>query len=114
MLNLIVIVGTVLETPEMKETSTGLKYANVLIDTQRGFRNSEGEFDHDIISCTMWRGIAESSMAYCQKGNVVAIKGRIQSHPHTSEEGITYYNYDIVIEKISYIFNSDAETIEEA
>lgn len=107
MFNHIIIVGTILQTPEIKITSSGLKYANLLVDTQRGFRNSDGEYDHDVLSCTMWRGMVENSLPYCKKGSVVGIKGRIQSHPYTNEDGKTYYNYDIIIEKISYIFNNE-------
>lgn len=112
MLNHIVLIGKVIETPVLKETNSGLKYANLLLDVQRSFRSSDGQYDHDTINCTMWRGIAESSMPYCIKGNIVAIKGRVQSHTHTNEEGVTYYNYDFIVEKISYIFQEDAQTIE--
>lgn len=107
MLNHIILVGKVKEVPVLKETSSGIKFANVLIDVVRNFKNSEGEYESDTISCIMWRGVAESSLEYCQKGAIVGVKGRLQSHAYTNEEKITYYNYDIVVEKISFVSSSE-------
>ncbi|NBK97020.1 MAG: single-stranded DNA-binding protein [Erysipelotrichia bacterium] len=105
MLNQFILVGTVMETPQLQTTTTGLKYMNLMIDSQRSFKNVDGEYEHDVIVCKLWRTIAENSLSYCQEGNVVGVKGRIQSYSHTSDEGVTYYNYELIVEKISHILN---------
>lgn len=111
MLNCLTIVGKVVEKPIMKETSNGVKYTTLLIDCKRSFRNGNGEYEHDIMSATLWRGIAESSVNFCEKGTYVALKARIQSHPYTNEEGITYYNYDIIAERVSFLTKEGRDLI---
>lgn len=104
-MNHLIIVGKVKQVPEIKETNSGLKYANVVVEVTRNFRNSNGDYETDLITCTMWRGVAESSMMYCVKDAIVGIKGRLQSQAYTNEQGNTYYNYEVVVEKISFVAN---------
>ncbi len=103
MLNHIIIVGKVKEAPVIKETSSGLKYCYVLVDVVRPFKNSEGGYDVDTLNCTMWRNLAENSLMYCKVGAIVGIKGRLQSSMYTKDNGNTFYNYDVVVEKVTFI-----------
>ena len=45
MLNQVVIVGKVVKLPEVKETSTGVKLAELLVEVDRNFKNSQGEYE---------------------------------------------------------------------
>ena len=103
MLNQIVLVGKIVEMPTLKETSTGIKYANLLISADRSFKNVDGVYESDVISCLLWRGVAESCVDLCEIGGVVGIKGRLQSNPYQKEEGIVFYNYEIIAEKVSFL-----------
>ena len=57
MLNQIVLVGKVVELPTLRETSSGSKVANLLLEVDRTFKNAQGEYEKDLIVCTMWRGV---------------------------------------------------------
>lgn len=107
MLNQIIIVGVLKELPQLKETTSSIKYATLTLKVQRNFRNSEGAFEADIIHCTLWRGIAENCIDICKVGDVIAVKGRIQSHPYTTDDKVTYMNYEIIAEKVSFLQTSE-------
>ena len=109
MLNCVTLVGKVQEDACMKETANGIKYANLLLKCRRGFRNTNGEYEYDLINCTLWRGVAENSIDFIKKGNYVAIKARLQSRLYTNDEGTKFYNYDVIVEKLTFLTNEDVQ-----
>lgn len=102
-MNHLLLVGVVKEVPVLKESASGVKYANLLIEVQRGFMNNEGYYDTDIISCLLWRSVAENVISQCEKGSLVGVKGRIQSEARTSSEGNIFYNYEVIAERVSFL-----------
>lgn len=103
MLNQIVLVGKIKEIKGLKETSTGIKFMNLVLEVERSYKNADGIFESDIISCSLWRSLAESFQGTCDVGSVVGVKGRIQSYPYTNEAQEVYYRYEIIAEKVSII-----------
>ena len=74
MLNQAVLVGRIVYDPELRETDNGNKVANVTLAVPRSFKNSDGEYDTDFISCVLWKGVAENTVEYCKKGDLVGSK----------------------------------------
>lgn len=103
MLNQFIVVGTLKEVPEIKETTSKIKYSNLTLLIRRNFKNSENEYEYDEITFTLWRGIAENCIEVCKEGSLIAIKGRIQAKPYTTEDLVTYINYEFVAEKVSFL-----------
>lgn len=107
MLNHIVLVGRVIELPEVKETSHGNKVATVGLEMDRPFKSAEGIYEKDIVTITLWKGIAETVSEVCQIGDILAVKGRIQSRNY-EKEGNVYRNYEFIAEKVSFISSGAA------
>lgn len=102
-MNCYALVGEIVEKPEVKELSSGTKLANLLVRVKRAFPNSQGVFEYDKFSVTLWRGIAETCIDVAKPGDIVAIKGRFQSRELTSSEGNPFLVYDIVAEHVTFI-----------
>lgn len=102
MINNVVLTGKVVELPKVRETATGIKYANILLEVMRPFRNSNGVYESDRMSVTLWKGIAETAIDVCKVGDLLGIKGRIQTYS-VEKENQTYYNYEIVAEQVSFM-----------
>ncbi|MEG0826412.1 MAG: single-stranded DNA-binding protein [Bacilli bacterium] len=102
MLNQTVIVGRLVADPELRETENGKKVTNVTIAVPRSFKNINGEYDTDFISCVLWKGIAESTVEYCKKGDLVGVKGRLQTREYETEDTKKYV-VEIVAEKITFL-----------
>ena len=79
MLNQTVLVGRLVRDPELYETESGNKVTNITLAVPRSYKNSNGEYDTDFINCVLWKGIAESASEYCHKGDLLGVKGRIQT-----------------------------------
>lgn len=108
MLNQTVIVGRIARDPELRETENGKKVTNVTLAVPRSFKNSNGEYETDFISCVLWKGIAENTVEYCKKGDLVGVKGRIQTRVYEKDEE-KKYTTEVVAEKITFLSSKPKE-----
>ena len=103
MLNQTVIVGRLVKEPELYETENGNKVTNITLAVPRTYKNVDGEYDTDFISCVLWKGIAENATEYCHKGDLLGIKGRIQSRIVDLDEKTRRQTIELVAEKVTYL-----------
>ena len=102
MLNQTVIVGRIVREPELKETENGKKVTNITLAVPRSYKNVNGEYETDFIPCVLWQGIAENVVNYCQKGDLVGVKGRVQAREYTTED--THHSVmELVAEKVTFL-----------
>ena len=79
MLNQIVLVGRLTRNIKINKSENGKKIANISLAIPRSFKNMEGTYDTDFIDCVAFENIAENTASYCSKGDIVGVKGRVQS-----------------------------------
>ena len=108
MLNQVVMVGRLVSKPIVEENENGRKISEITLAVPRSFKNAEGIYDTDFIKCTLWNGIAETTCEYCKKGDVVGVKGRIQTSSYESN-GEKKYSMDIIAEKVSFLSSKKAD-----
>lgn len=102
MLNQIVIVGRLVKDPELKETETGKKVTNITLAVPRSYKNVNGEYETDFIDCTLWTGVAENTSEYCKKGDLLGVKGRVQTRMYETDEKKNYVT-EVVAEKVTFL-----------
>jgi single-strand DNA-binding protein len=102
MLNQVVIVGRLVKSPELRKTETKKSVTNITLAVPRSFKNPEGEYETDFIDCVLWQGIAENTVEYVQKGDLLGIKGRLQTRTYETEEN-TKYIVEVVAEKVTFL-----------
>lgn len=107
MLNQIVLVGRLVQDPEIKELENGVKTSYITLAVSRSYKNADGIYETDFIPCLLYKGIAENTAEYCKKGDVIGVKGRVQTK---QEEGKNII--EIVAEKVTFLSNRK-ETEEE-
>jgi single-strand DNA-binding protein len=107
MLNQVVLVGRVASLPVVKETSSGVKLAEMLVEVDRNFKNSQGEYETDHIQCTLWRGVAESAVDQCSVGSLIGIKGRLQANSFETKENNRFRYCEVIAEKVSFLSTKD-------
>lgn len=103
MVNQIVLVGRIARAPETRTTETGKKYATLTLAVPRNYKNINGEYETDFLDCTLWSAVAESTSEYCQTGDMIGVKGRIQSRIIDTPEGVKRRKTEIVAEKVTFL-----------
>ena len=92
MLNQVVLVGRVVYEIEVQKNDSGKKYAMLTLAVPRSFKNMEGTYDT----------IAENTGLYCHKGDIVGVKGRLQSRnieKNKKKETIM----EVIAEKVTFL-----------
>ena len=71
-------------------------YGTFTLAVQREYKNKDGEYDTDFIYCKCFSFTAEYLGNYCDKGDLLAVKGRLQTN--TYEDKTTL---EVIVEKLT-------------
>ena len=96
MVNQIVLVGRIARAPEPKVTENGKKYATLTLAVPRNYKN-----------------VSE----YCNTGDMIGVKGRVQTRIIESPDGVKRKKTEIVAEKVTFLTsnpNRKKDTIEDS
>lgn len=96
MLNNVVLVGRITNDIEKLENEEKTSY-RLMLKISRSFKNENGEYDTDIVPIELMNYIGSNVLQYCEKGDIIGAKGRIQSN----EKGIS-----VIAERITFLSNN--------
>ena len=68
----------------------------------RSYKNAEGVYETDFIDCVLWNGVANNVVEYCKKGDLVGIKGRIETRTEEVNEEKKKIT-EIIAEKVTFL-----------
>ncbi len=102
MLNQIVLIGR-LTTDVEKETIGDKNFAKINLAVNRNYKNSEGVYETDFIEVEIWNAVADSTAEYCRKGDLIGIKGRLETETYEAEDGTTKRKMVIKAEKVTFL-----------
>lgn len=110
MLNQVVLVGRLVRDVQIHqgEANESKKIATIKLAIPRSFKNREGLYDTDFVDCILWDSVAMNTANYCKKGDIVGIKGRIESRIIT-EENTNKTILQIVAEKVTFLSSKKEE-----
>lgn len=109
MLNQSIVVGRIVNSPELRETENGVKVSSVLLAVPRSYKNSMGEYETDFIKCVLWRGVAERTTEYCKKGDLIGVRGRIQTRDIEQEDETLKTVMELVAERVTFLSSKKAD-----
>lgn len=108
MLNQVVLVGRLVRDPELLEKESNKKMSRITIAIPRSFKNMNGEYESDFVNCILWDSVAKSTVDYCKKGDIVGIKGRIQSRMVETDDEKKYF-VDVIAERVTFLSNKKTD-----
>ena len=109
MLNQVVLVGRLVKEVEVKELESGMKVANITLACPRPFKNEDGIYDTDFVDCILWNAVAQNTSEYCHKGDIIGVKGRIQTKNIMNEDGTKNKVQEIIAEKVTFLSSKKAD-----
>lgn len=103
MLNQVVIVGRLVQEPTVEKTESGKERSFVTLAVPRSYKNTEGEYETDFVDCVLWGGVASNTAEYCKKGDLVGIKGKVETNTYENADGEKKKSTQIVAEKVTFL-----------
>ena len=110
-MNKVEILGRLTKTPELASTASGTNYCNFTAAVNRRFKNNDGIYEADFISCTAWNQTAEFLCKHFEKGSSLAIVGRIQTRNY-EKDGQKVYVTEVVAEEVYFAGGKNNTTSE--
>lgn len=108
MLNQIILVGRLTRDITVNKSENGNKVATISLAIPRSFKNSDGVYDTDFVDCVAFDAIAENTSEYCGKGDIVGVKGRVQSRVIEKDDK-KETELQIICEKITFLSSKPKE-----
>jgi len=108
MLNQIVLVGRLTRDIVVNKSDNGTKVATISLAIPRSFKNADGTYDTDFVDCTAFDVVAENTSEYCVKGDIVGVKGRVQSRlieKDDKKENVL----QVICEKVTFLSSKSKE-----
>ena len=93
-MNKVILMGRLTRDPEIRQMPNGISIARFVIAVNRRFKNDNGEYKADFISCSAWRQTGEFIAKYFHKGSMIAVTGSIQTGSY-QKDGQTVYTTEV-------------------
>ncbi len=102
-MNRVVLIGRFTAKPELRYTASNVPFTRFSIAVNRPFNNQDGQRETDFINIVVWRKQAETICNYFDKGNQIALEGRIQTGSYDDKDGNKRYTTDVVVDQFHFI-----------
>lgn len=90
-MNNVCLAGNLTKTPELRTTPAGKKVTSFTVAI------NEGKDKTEFVNCVAWEKTAEVVSQYCQKGNRVALTGRLQTRKFEDKNGVEKYTTEVIV-----------------
>lgn len=101
-MNTLMIVGRLAKDVEIKKLDSGKEVTKICVAVNRSFKSVDGTYGTDFIDCTLWDEVAINVGEYCHKGDLVGIRGRLQTSFYEKDK-VNHKVLDVIAEKVSFI-----------
>ena len=101
-MNKVILTGRLTRDPELRYTANNKAVCDFTIATNRPVVR-DGERVADFINCRVWNKTAENLTKYQNKGNLIAVIGRMQVDRYEDKEGNTRYSNYVLVEDLEYL-----------
>ena len=100
--NKTILVGNLVNDPELKQTQGGVSVTSFRIAVGRRFAK-EGEQQADFIDIVAWRGTAEFVCRHFTKGKSILVCGSLQTRTWQDQNGNKRYATEVVADEVSFV-----------
>ena len=107
-MNKVVLVGRLTAKPELRYTASNTAYTRFSVAVNRNFTNADGKREADFINVVAWRKQAETISKFFDKGNLIALEGRIQTGSYDDKDGNKRYTMDVALENFEFVESKNA------
>ena len=103
-MNNVTLMGRLTADPELRQTQSGVSTCRFTVAVNRKFKNQNGEYDADFISCTAWRQTAEFVSKYFSKGKMIVVEGSLRTGSYTDKNhsDVTHYTTDVFVDGVEF------------
>ena len=104
-MNTVILIGRLTKDVETRYTDKELSVSNFNIAVKKDYKNINGEYESDFINCVVFGNGSEYLKKYANKGDLIAVNGRIQTRNYEDKEGNRKYITEVFANKVAVLLN---------
>ena len=94
--------GRLTADPELRHTPNNIPVTTFTLAVERSYAKSGEQRQADFIDIVAWRYTAEFVSRYFRKGQLVAVRGSIQTRTYTDKEGKKRKAFEIIADQVHF------------
>jgi single-strand DNA-binding protein len=102
MLNILVLQGRLTRDPEIRTTQSGSTVAGFTLAVDRDYQPGGSEKKTDFVDCSAWRSTAGFIERNFHKGNMVIVRGQLQSRKWQDKNGQNRVSWEIQADNLYF------------
>ena len=103
-MNKVVLMGRLCNDPELRYAGEkNSPVTNFTIAVNRNYKNSEGNYDCDLVECDLWNKKSEIFCKYMTKGELVGIEGSLRLNRFTTKDGEDKSIIKVKVDEFTFI-----------
>jgi len=105
MVNTVVLLGYLRQAPSLSHTPNGTPYTLLAIETERTWRDNEGErrTEREIHTVQVWRALAEACCQYLRENQLVYVAGRLHTRAWEDDQHVRQSRTDVIAEQVKFL-----------
>ena len=107
-MNRVILIGRLTAKPELRYTSSNIAYTRFSIAVNRNYTSQDGNRQADFINIVAWRRNAENIAKFFDKGNLIAIEGRLQTGSYDDKDGNKRNTMDVALDNFEFVESKNA------
>lgn len=103
-MNNVTLAGRLTSDPELRQSQNGTASCRFTVAVNRKFKNPQGEYEADFISCVAFKQTAEFVSRYFSKGKMIILNGTLRTGSYTDKKhsDVTHYTTDVFVENVEF------------
>ena len=102
-MNNVILMGNLCADPELRSTQSGKSAVKFRLAVRRSYRNAQGEYESDFLSCVAFGNTADFIGKYFTKGRRMLAQGSVQTRSWDKDDGTKGYSTEIVVASAEFV-----------
>lgn len=97
-MNKVILIGRLTKKPEIRYTESKVAVCDFTLAIDREYKKDEADF----INCKAFNKLGETIEKYTEKGDLIAVSGRINSGSY-EKDGKKVYTFNVIADSIKFL-----------
>ena len=104
MINSVTLLGYLRQAPALSHTRNGTPYTLLRIETERSWRDSDGQkhTEREVHTVQVWRALAEACSQYLRLNQLVYLEGRLHTREWEDDQQVRQSRTDVIAEQVKF------------
>ena len=103
MINRVILVGRLTDTPELKTTNSGMSVCSFTIAVDDRKRNPDGTKNTNFFNCTVFQQQADNLTKFLRKGALVGVEGSLNQRNFQRQDGTKGSAIEVIADRVAFL-----------